>query len=72
MSKDLVSDAGALTQQWLETVSHAIGTTPDALNQLIDTWLILGKSLQEMERRLIILAQLNGKRLVFSSTKNLS
>jgi hypothetical protein len=52
--------------EWLQTVSDAVGFSPEVIKSLIDSWHFLGKTSKEMQERLIILAELNGKKLFFS------
>ena len=52
--------------EWLKTVGEAIGFSPEIVKSLIDSWHFLGKTTKEMEQRLELLAQHNGKKLFFS------
>jgi hypothetical protein len=56
--------------QWLQTVADAVGYSPKVVKSLLDNWHLLGKTAKEMEQRLEILAQQNGKRLFFSQHHN--
>jgi len=50
---------------WFEAVGNAIGATPAIVDALLESWVLLNLSPKEIQQRLTILAQANGKRLVF-------
>jgi hypothetical protein len=54
-------------KEWFQAVGKAIGASPEVVEALMESWVILEKSGKEMEERLTILAKLNGKKLIFSS-----
>lgn len=51
--------------EWLEAVARSIGATPQVVDELIQTWVLLGKTREQMHERLIYLAHLNNRTLVF-------
>lgn len=55
------------SQEWLEAVGKAIGEDAATVKGLIVNWATLGKNAKEIQQRLTILAQQNGKRLFFSN-----
>lgn len=59
-------------QVWLEAVGAAIGCSGTIVEMLIESWITLGKTSKDMQERLIILAQHNGKTLYFSDPDHLS
>ena len=60
------------SQEWLEAVGKAIGQDAETVKGLITNWYTLGKTAKEIQERLVILAQQNGKRLFFSNPTQLS
>ena len=60
------------SQEWLEAVGKAIGEDATTVKGLIVNWVTLGKNAKEIQQRLTILAQQNGKRLFFSNPAQLS
>jgi hypothetical protein len=63
---DEVMDESWLPVDWLTKVSGAIGRSIDETEAMIMLWYSQGKPLNQIERELIILANANGKELIFS------
>lgn len=55
---------------WIDAVSRGICQSKEETSRIVKSWDRAGFSLKEIENQLAMLAQLQGKKLVFMSRKN--